>query len=174
VTNKLTAHYLLVPAIAVLSSFSVATAVIGCATQQSRAEREARLQQEVHEALDAKKLHIDILSMNTLRYGSRVVTPDFFVELIGDTLNSYLPYLGQAYHAPLLSSAQGLNFKKRAENIVQSTPKSNLTRLDISVRTSEDVYQYRIEIYDSGKAFIHVRSQYRDPVSYDGNLAVIH
>ena len=34
--------------------------------------------------------------MSTLRYGSRTVTPDFYLELRGDTQQSYLPYLGQA------------------------------------------------------------------------------
>jgi len=46
------------------------------------------------DAIAAKQWRIDIRSMNTMRYGSRIVTPDFYLELRGDTLHSYLPYLG--------------------------------------------------------------------------------
>lgn len=149
----------------------VVAGVAGCATQQERARRRAQLQQAIEQAVGRRQLHIDITSMNTLRYGSRIVTPDFFVELRGDTLNSYLPYLGQAYQAPYGSPSQGLNFKQRAERIVQSEPKPHLTCFNIYVRTREDYYHYRLEVYSTGKAFVHVQSQHRDPVSYDGNVA---
>ena len=64
------------------------------------------------DAIAAKQWRIDISSMNTLRYGSRIVTPDFYLELKGDTLCSYLPYLGQAQVSPMLSPSIGLNFEE--------------------------------------------------------------
>ena len=74
------------------------TVVLGsCVTQQQRAEEKARMQEMVVEAVAKKQWRIDVTSMSTLRYGSRTVTPDFYLELRGDTLQSYLPYLGQAH-----------------------------------------------------------------------------
>ena len=77
--------------------------ITSCATQQQKAERKAEMQKAVTEAIASKKMHIDIKSMNTLRYGVKTVTPDFFLELRGDTLQSYLPYMGQAHTAPMMS-----------------------------------------------------------------------
>ena len=154
-------------------SLMLATLVLmSCATQQERAERREIMKKAVVESLAKRQMHIDIMSMNTMRYGTKSVTPDFFLELHGDSLRSYLPYLGQAHQAPMSSPAQGLNFDEPIQNIKESHPKKELSRLDIDVRTREDRYQYTIELYESGKAYIHVQSQHRDPISFDGELAM--
>ena len=144
----------------------------GCATQQQRAERREQVRKAVTEAVANKQLHIDILSMSTLRYGSRTVTPDFFLELRGDTLISYLPYLGQAYLAPMPSPPQGLNFEAPILAMREGRAKDDMSRLEIDVKTDEDSYAYTVEIWDTGKAHIHVRSQHRDPISFDGEVVV--
>ena len=125
----------------------------------------------VAKAIAAKQWRIDINSMNTMRYGARTVTPDFYLELHGDTLHSYLPYLGQAQVSPMLSPSIGLNFETQVLRYKQSMPKSKkYTQIDIDVRTREDSYHYMIQFYDTGGATIYVRSLNRDPISFDGNL----
>ena len=125
----------------------------------------------VAKAIAAKRWRIDINSMNTMRYGARTVTPDFYLELRGDTLHSYLPYLGQAQVSPMLSPSIGLNFETQVLRYKQSMPKSKkYTQIDIDVRTREDSYHYMIQLYDTGGATIYVRSLNRDPISFDGNL----
>jgi len=134
--------------------------------------KKARKQVAVLGAIAAKRWHIDIHTMNTMRYGARTVTPDFFLELRGDTLQSYLPYLGQV-QVSQLSPSIGLNFEEPVLSYKESKPKSNkYTQLDIDVRTREDSYHYVINIYDSGEATIHVRSLNRDPISFDGTLEI--
>lgn len=129
--------------------------------------------QAVADAIAAKEWHVDITSMNTMRYGSRSVTPDFYLELHGNTLRSYLPYLGQVQASPTLSPSQGLNFEAPILQYKVSRPKSKYTQLDIDVRTREDSYHYAIEMYDSGEAVIRVRSLNRDPISFDGTLETL-
>lgn len=121
-------------------------------------------------AIVDKRWHIDITSMNTMRYGSKMVSTDFFLELRGDTLRSYLPYLGQVQSAPSLSPTIGLNFEERVRQYQESNPKGKYTQIDIDVKTKEDTYHYVVDIYDSGEAFIRVRSLNRDPISFDGTL----
>ena len=145
----------------------------GCATQQERAEQRARERQAVKEAVESKRLHIDIRSMNTLRYGAKMVTTDFFLELRGDTLRSYLPYLGQVRQSPMLSPSIGLNFESPVLRYSESHPKANKTQMELEVKTQEDTYRYQIDVYDSGAAYIHVRSMHRDPISFDGTVAPI-
>ena len=134
--------------------------------------KKERKQVAVLGAIATKRWHIDITSMNTLRYGSRAVTSDFYLELRGDTLRSYLPYLGDA-QIPTLSPSIGLNFEALVLSYKESKPKSNkYTQIDIDVKTREDSYHYVIEIYDSGQAYIRVRSMNRDPISFDGTLEI--
>ena len=134
--------------------------------------KKERRQMAVLGAIDTKRWHIDITTMNTMRYGSRAVTPDFYLELRGDTLHSYLPYLGQA-QVSQFSPAIGLNFEEPVLHYKESKPKSNkYTQIDIDVKTREDSYHYVIDIYDSGEAIIRVRSLNRDPVSFDGTMII--
>ena len=130
--------------------------------------KKERKQVAVLGAIATKRWHIDITSMNTLRYGSRAVTSDFYLELRGDTLRSYLPYLGDA-HMPTMSPSIGLNFEEPVLTYKESKPKK-FTQIDIDVRTREDSYHYVIEMYDNGQAYIRVRSMNRDPISFDGTL----
>lgn len=132
--------------------------------------KKERKQVAVLGAIATKRWHIDISSMNTLRYGSRAVTSDFYLELRGDTLRSYLPYLGDA-HMPTMSPSIGLNFEEPVLTYKESKPKK-FTQIDIDVRTREDSYHYVIEMYDNGQAYIRVRSMNRDPISFDGTLEI--
>lgn len=147
---------------------TMAMMITGCATQQERAERKAQMQQAVTEAIASKRLHIDIKSMNTLRYGVKTVTPDFFLELRGDTLQSYLPYLGQAQTAPMTSPSIGLNFEERIHNYLVSKLKVGRTQIELDVKTEEDSYHYFIDVYDTGDTYIYVKPLNRDPISFDG------
>jgi hypothetical protein len=141
-----------------------------CATKQERAERLAQTRQSIMEALANRQMRIEVRSMNTVRYGSKIVTPDFFLELRGDTLRSYLPYLGVAHQAPMASPSEGLNFETVMKSYHQSKPKPDLARLEIEAKTKEDFFVYHIEVYYTGKAFISVQSQHRDPISFDGEV----
>ena len=85
----------------------------------------------------------------------------------------------QGKPAVLLCEAQdagtepiGLNFDAPILHYAQSQPKKNLTRLELAVRTQEDSYLYTIEVFDTGEAGIRVRSQNRDPISFEGNIVV--
>ena len=133
--------------------------------------KKERMQVAVLGAIADKRWHIDINSMNTMRYGSRTVTSDFYLELRGDTLFSYLPYLGQV-QISTMSPSIGLNFEEPVLTYKESKPKSKYTQVDIDVKTREDSYHYVIEIYDNGQAYIRVRSMNRDPISFDGTLEI--
>ena len=147
---------------------TVAVMVTSCVTQQERAERKAQTQKAVTEAIASRKLHIDIKSMNALRYGVKTVTPDFFLELRGDTLQSYLPYMGQAHTAPMMSPPQGLNFEERVHNYLVSKLKAGRTQIELDVKSEEESYHYFIDVYDTGDTYIYVKPLNRDPISFDG------
>lgn len=141
-----------------------------CATQQERAERKAQRQEAVNEAVENRQWRIDVVSMNPMRYGARMVSPDFYLELRNDTLRSYLPYLGQVHRAPMSSPSKNLNFEEPVLRYQQTRKKDRLHQIEIDTRTDEDVYHYWIDLYDSGEATIRVRSNYHDPISFDGNM----
>ena len=144
---------------------------MGCASSQSSAERAAETKKAVAEALANRHLRINIRSMHPTRYTSRTVSYGFFLELKGDKLESYLPYMGQVYQASAISS-EGLNFEAPIISYSEARLKKGLTRIELEVRTKEDFYHYLLEIYDTGTAYIRVRGQNRDSISFEGDCDV--
>ena len=130
----------------IIAEVLVLLMIVGCATQQERAEQRAKMRLAITEAVASRQLHIDISSMSTLRYGSKTISSDFFLELRGDTLRSYLPYWGQAYQAPVESPSIGLNFEMPILRYSESRPKPNKTQMELDVRTQEDTYHYLIDL----------------------------
>ena len=133
---------------------------MGCATSQQRAEQNAETQKAVTEALKNKHLHINVSSMHPTRYSSRTVSYGFFLELKGDTLVSYLSYMGQVYQNAAVNS-EGLNFEAPIISYHESRPKKKMTRIELEVRTKEDHYNYILEIYDTGTIYNGARSEPR-------------
>jgi len=144
---------------------------MGCATSQQRAEQKIATQKAVTEALTNRHLRINVRSMNPFRYASRTVSYGFFLEIKGDTLESYLPYMGQAYQAAAFSS-EGLNFEAPIVSYRETRAKKNMTSIELDVKTREDNYHYTLEIHDTGTAYIRVRCQNRDSISFDGDCEV--
>lgn len=144
---------------------------MSCATSQQRAEQNVATQKAVTEALKNRHFHINVSSMHPTRYSSRTVSYGFFLELKGDTLVSYLPYMGQVYQNAAVNS-EGLNFEAPIISYHESRPKKNMTRIELEARTKEDIFHYQLEVYDSGTAYIRVRGQNRDSISFDGDCNV--
>ena len=155
----------------IITLLLVLLTIIGCATQQQRADRRKETRKLVAEAVASRQIHIDVSTMNTLRYGSKTVSSDFFLELRGDTLCSFLPYWGEAYQAPMGSPSIGLNFEAPILRYAESRPKASKTQMELDVKTQEDIYHYLIDLYDTGESYVRIRSMNRDPISFDGRIA---
>ena len=143
----------------------------GCASSQSSAEYAAKTKKAVTDALANKQLHINVYRMNPVRYASQTVSYGFYLEIKGDKLESRLPYMGQVYQTATFSS-DNLNFDATIISYHESRPKKGLARIELAVRTKEDIYHYQLDIYDSGATNIRVRGQNRDSISFDGDCEV--
>src|SRR5574344_224565 len=81
-----------------------------CATNKDLREQQRQLRaKSVAEAVANRHFTLCIKQMYPMQGGSKVITSDFFLQLQGDTINSYLPYLGRAYSIPY-GGGKGLNF----------------------------------------------------------------
>ena len=147
------------------------TLLMGCATTQERAQQRENTARQVAQAISERKLKVEVHSMMTQRYGAHRVTPDFYLLLRGDTLDSYLPFFGRAYGAvPYSTPSQGLNFTSPIEKMRTTELKHDGVRMEMEVSSQEDRYRYQLDIYPNGSAYIYVRAQERDAVSFDGEL----
>jgi len=106
------------------------------------------------------------------RRGNAVsVTPDYSVQMKGDSLFSYLPYFGRAYSIPY-GSGNGLHFAAPIKGYESAKGKNGRTQVTIMVENEGDRLTYNFEIFPNGHANVDVFSREREPINYSGDLEI--
>ena len=138
-----------------------------CATSEERAAQAAEKAQQVSAALAQRHFKIGIDRMYPMRGTPRSVSFGFSVEVKGDTLVSYLPYFGRAYHVPY-GGGKGLNFSERISSYNEWQLKKGQRHIEIGLANDEDTYLYTIEVFTNGSATSDVLARERERISYSG------
>lgn len=115
---------------------------------------------------DPTDICIDINYMMPQRYPTRAVN-DFSLCLKNDTVISHLPYMGQA-HRSTYGNTDGLNFKLPITNKSVKSGKKGKTIIKFTCKHSTDTYDFKIEIYPDGGAYINLTPSYADRIGYKG------
>ena len=149
----------------------VATAMglASCATARLTTEEKNNLAQAIQTGISEKNFEMEIRMMNPQRGRSRNVS-GFSVEVKGDTLVSNLPYFGVVHSAPY-GGGKGLNFESKINSYQTTQAKSECTQVAIKTKNEEDNYVYTFDIYADGTAYLTVRSDNRDGISYTGYVS---
>ncbi len=145
--------------------------LVSCGTSDglTKAEREAQRVQQVVDAIEARKYTIAVDWMKPLGGMPRHVSSSYELKVDGDDVDSYLPYIGEAYRLPY-GGGKGLNFKGKINDYKMSKSTSNRLVIEFNVTNDEDTYHYRIDMFTNGKAIIDVIAYDRDAISFDGEM----
>ena len=149
----------------------VAVLLQACGTTDglTNAERQAEITRQVQEGLDTRHYTIAVDWMKPLGGMARHVTSNYELKVNGDEVDSYLPYVGEAYRLPY-GGGKGLNFKGKIENYTITYPTSNRSHIEFRVTNDEDTYYFRIDVFNNGKSIIDIIAQERDAISFDGEM----
>lgn len=154
---------------------SVLVILMGCSTgrltPEQKAVKSAWMTQKVHEAIENKKMAVDINYVIPFRGGMKHINYGYDIRLSGDTLYSYLPYYGRAYNIPY-GGGKALMFDAPIQDYAVSSPKKGLTKMEIYVENDEDRYAYMMEIFDNGQVDLLVRAQKREQILFRGKLVI--
>lgn len=135
----------------------------------TKAEREALVTRQVQEGLDTRHYTIAVDWMKPLGGMAQHVSSNYELKVNGDEVDSYLPYVGEAYRLPY-GGGKGLNFKGKIENYSINYLTSNRSHIEFTVNNGEDVYYFRIDVFNNGKSIIDIIAQDRDAISFDGEM----
>jgi len=149
--------------------FVAATAFMLAACHTLTPEEKAQHAEQVQTALADRHFKIGVRSAYPRRGGMINVTSDFFLEVSGDSVYSYLPFFGRAYYVPL-GGGKGLHFDAKILDFIEKRVKKDITRVVFVTNSGEDTYRYTLDIYDNGQATIDVLPQERDRIRFDGEL----
>ena len=153
------------------STMALLLLLVGCGTASNltKAEREAAITRQVQEGLDTRHYTIAVDWMKPLGGMPRHVTSNYELKVDGDEVDSYLPYIGEAYRVPM-GGGQGLNFKGKIEDYSITYPTSNRSHIEFRVTNVEDSYFFRIDVFNNGKSVIDIIARDKDAVTFDGEM----
>lgn len=127
------------------------------------------LEAAVKAKIESRDYTIDVDRMIPTKGRTVSLTWPYSVTIKGDSINSYLPYFGEAYSA-VIGRQDGLNFEGTVYNYKTSITKKGDTKIEFSAHTFEDRYNYDITVYPNGAATVHVSPDRKSSVSFDGKL----
>ena len=152
----------------ILLVLGVLTACSTLTPEERQALRAAKMQR-VENALNSKHYKIDIQVMHPIRGIPKNVSSDWSLEVKGDTLVSYLPYVGRAYNVPY-GGGKGMNFVAPISRYEQVQGKKGEYIITFYVDNGEDILNFLLKVCDNGQTEIDVQARERDYISYGGEL----
>ena len=153
-----------------IALFAIALAGCSSLTSAEKAERKAKTAQAVEKALAERHYKVEISMMNPRRGTAVNVSPDFSLEVKGDTLVSYLPYFGRAYYVPY-GGGKGLNFTAPIKTYEDKGFSKGKRTISLQVNNGGEVIDYCLDVSDEGYANIDVNPRKRDGISFSGQMA---
>ena len=146
----------------------------GCATALTSAEKTAGAQRREQQLADGMARHTFIVDVNYVtprRMSPRFLTAPYRVELANDSLKSYLPYFGVAYHADISHENRSpLDFEAPVTAYESHSNSKGEHRITVEAGQGLEHYTYLFEIYPNGKASLDVIPSGRESISFSGEF----
>ncbi|MDB5277136.1 MAG: hypothetical protein JWR61_2091 [Ferruginibacter sp.] len=103
----------------------------------------------------------------------RILTTDYTVTILKDSIISDLPYFGRAYAAPIGNTDGGIKFTSVDFDYSINRRKKGGWDVNIKPKDGQDVQNMSLTIYDNGKAYLNVNSNNRQAISFNGRITNI-
>jgi len=147
----------------------------GCMSSRYSKEEKTVLralkEQKVKEAIANRDYTIDMNYMTPRYMPAKNLNYGYYIRVSGDSIYSYLPYVGQAYRVPY-GGGVALNFEGVMDGYAaQRSPKGG-TLIQISVSNDEDTYLYQLFVFDNGSSRLQVYARERDSITFDGTMEI--
>lgn len=96
---------------------------------------------------------------------------DYSIIINKNNLEVVLPYFGRQFNASYNTSDNGYRFTSKDFTVNKSQNKKGNWTLKIKPNDARNVDEIIIEVFKSGKAFVSMRSNDRQPITYDGYVS---
>jgi len=121
--------------------------------------------------IEAQRYTFKAQTANPAAGRTRQLTSEYDLKVYQDTVIAYLPYFGRAYSAPVDVTDGGINFTSMKFEYNVSKGKNNRWEIIIKPKDANDVQELSLTVFENGKADLQVRSNNRQPISFNGYIA---
>lgn len=144
-------------------------AFFACSPVQSQEKGQGMDDGKVSELVSGRNFVFQAQTVFPMRGRSRQINGDGYdVVVTKDTVNSYLPYFGRAYTAPLDPSKGGIQFVSTDFAYTEEPGKQGGWNITIKPNDVQDVQQFYFTISKDGYASLQITSTNRQPISFNG------
>lgn len=152
--------------------FSVCLGVFALSAQDKQDKKKAK-EKAIKELIKSGDYTINV-SMAYPQRGSNVsLTSSYSLEIRNDSVISHLPFYGRAYSVPY-GGGNALSFKTPLDEYeVTHSPKKEKYEVKLKAKTTEDTYQFTLDIFLNGSSRINVNMQNRESISFSGELDLL-
>ena len=124
----------------------------------------------VREIVEAGSYRIEVQTALPRRGNNIQISSRYDLVVRNDSVFSRLPYFGRGYNIPY-GGGEGLFFEAPIESYQLNEGKKGRLEISFRARSSEDVMDYRITLFDNGSASVGVTMQKRQGIDFIGQLA---
>lgn len=124
----------------------------------------------VKSLLDSKRYSFIPQTMNPLRGRTRQLTSSFSLDVKGDSLVVYLPYVGRAYSAPVNPSDAGYNFISTDYDYTVKKGKKNRYEVSMKIKDRFSGTVFYLTVFDNKTTSLQATSNDKQGISYNGYI----
>jgi len=148
-------------------SISILIGVIGYSCQStSTLSKEQKIQAMTEKIESGRYSFIPQRALPT--GGGSVNVNSFELRISKDTIDSYLPYYGRAYSAPMLPDESGIKFVSTDFNYSIQPKNKGMWDVNIETKDTRRKYNMTLKVGDTGYATLIVNGSDRQPISFYG------
>lgn len=139
--------------------------LIGCKSSEQTVVQN----QNILEQIDSKGYSIDVTTALPSGYKSIPLSYGYSLKVSNDTIESFLPYFGRAYSAPINSDDNGIMFTSTSFEYSVSAKKNSRSIIIKTKDTRRPITIY-LDIQKSGSTSLRVSDPNRQQISFYGNV----
>lgn len=137
--------------------------------KEKKAEKEAQKIKKIKKLLDEETFVFNATHALPMGGGSKYLNYDYDVVVNKDTVISYLPFYGVAYHVEYGARQSAFDFMQPIEKYNMEKDKDGYL-VDLEIDNGMDHLNYTFRISKLGYATLHVSSTHRQSITYHGNI----
>ncbi len=155
--------------ILLVAFFTASAQDSGKTRKERKAEKEAKQAEQVKNLLNDKAFVFNATHALPMGGGSMYLNYDYDVKVENDTVTSYLPFFGVAYHADYGQRKSPFDFTQPLDDYKMEKEKDGYL-VDFELSNGIDHLNYTFHISKLGFATLHVTSTNRQSISYYGTI----
>lgn len=139
------------------------------AANAQSSDKEQQKENHIKSLIESKNYVFKAQTVFPLGGRSRILTSDYDLRILGDSVVAYLPYFGRAYSAPIDPSQGGIHFTSTQYDY-KMQPNKKGWNITILPRDTRDARELSLNITTSGYATLMVSSNNRQSISFNGYI----